>query len=317
MANTPVSRDPVDVLRTKFWYEGLCIRLGVTTAYAVERRIEPDAFKRNDDNISIHRNKWWRYRCGLHTPNASTCAQADRIATGSSADLNHVLWRALRHESPVPKAGDLLRQLAPELQIIIFERNDYFRIDGGDRFLGMLEHRASMDVLACLTILLRLNYEDGRHERVWDFAQRIFRMLLILEKIFDERQIAQELFDVYRERIFSLVRWEGKRFLVDEYNFSENAGILYHFAQNTSHTKGRRLDWRERIKFMRRILDGDFGFDLKFLLCPPIGPDLDLGPPPQEKISRWQQDLRVRDWSLENVLSGGTKRFPPTEIWKD
>jgi hypothetical protein len=68
---------------------------------------------------------------------------------------------------------------------------------------------------------------------------------------------------------------------------------------------------------MRRILDGDFGFDLKFLLCPPIGPDLDLGPPPQEKISRWQQDLRVRDWSLENVLSGGTKRFPPTEIWKD
>ena len=55
--------------------------------------------------------------------------------------------------NPQCRRGELLRQLAPELQIILFERHDYFCIDGGDRFLGKLEHRASMDSLACLTIL--------------------------------------------------------------------------------------------------------------------------------------------------------------------
>lgn len=316
MANTPASRDPVDVLRTRFWYAGLCFRLGVSTAYALERRIEPSAFKRNGDNVSIHRNKWWRYRCGLHTPNASTCAQANRIAPGSAQELNHVLWRALQNESPVPVAGDLLRQLAPELQIILFERHDYFRIHGGDRLLGKLEHRASLDVLACLTILLRLNYESGLYDRVWDFAHRIFRMLLILERHFYERQIAKELFELYRERIFSLAQWEGQTFALNDYSYSGGAAILYHFANNNSKTKGRRLDWREQLKEMRRILDGNLGFDLKFLLAPPIGPDLELGPPLEKYALRRQQDLRVREWSLNNIISGGEGRFPPNEIWK-
>lgn len=46
---------------------------------------------------------------------------------------------------------------------------------------------------------------------------------------------------------------------------------------------------------MRFILDGDFGFDLKLIFCQPIDPALDLGSSSQEKISRWQRYLRVRE----------------------
>ena len=226
MTHTPAPRDPIDVLRTRFWYEGLCIRLGVTSAYALEQRIEPEAFKRNDDNVAIHRNKWWRYRCGMHTPSPSTCAQADRIVPGSTAELNHVLWRVLRKEHPTMETAHLLRQLAPELQVIVFEGHDKFRVQGGLRLLGKLETRASLDVLACLTILLRANYEAGRSERVWEFAQRIFRVLLILACKIDERRIADELFELYRIRIFSLAKWGGQKFILDDYSYLIHAQIL-------------------------------------------------------------------------------------------
>ncbi|MBR7782333.1 hypothetical protein [Undibacterium luofuense] len=317
MTNPTTSRDPVDVLRTKYWYEGLCLRLGETTAYALEKKIEPGAFKKNGDNVSIHRNKWWRYRSGLHTPNAATCSKADGIVMGSSADLNHPLWRSLRNEPLAHEAAGLLRQLAPELQIILFEQHDNFRIEAGKRYLGRIEHRASLDALACLTILLKVNYEKGHYDQVWDFAHRVLRMLLILGDVFDKRKIAEEIFEVYRKRIFNLVRLNGERFCLDGYCYLGNVAILHHYAHNTNYTKGRSLTWNEQVKFMRRILDGDFGMDLRFLLMSSIRPDLSIGPPTCKSMLRKNQSVRLRKWSLQNVVTGGSERFPPANIWED
>lgn len=302
MTNPTVSRDPVDVLLTKFWYGGLCLDLGETTAYALERRIEPDAFKKNDDKVWTHRNKWWRYRSGLHTPNAATCALADRVVAGSFAEKNHVIWRSLRLEPLGPEAGKLLRQLAPELQLVLFEQNDNFRIDCGAIYLRKIEHRASLDALACLTILLRVNYENGYYDRVWKYGYAVLRMLLILGEGFDKRKIAEELFDVYRERIFNLVRLDGEKFLLDEYGYLDRVAILQHLALDTSNTKGRRLAWHEQVKVVRRILNGDFGLGLNFLLIPCTGPDLDLGPPTFESILRAEQSVRARKWSLSSNI---------------
>lgn len=316
MAKIPISRDPVDTLRTKYWYEGLRQHLRVSTAYAVERKIEPGAFKKNQDEVPIHRNKWWRYRCGRHTPSMLTVERAESVVPGSSKELNHVLWQALRPDPPtLSQANDLLRQVAPELQIILFEQ-DHFRIHGGGRFLGKLEHRASLDALACLTILLRLNHKNGSYERVWEYAKYVFRMLLMLGQEFERRHLANEVFHLYVTRIFNLARWNGKRFLLEDYDFADRSEILYQMANNTSYTKGRWIGWSERVKYMRRILKGDFGFDWKFLLDPLIAPDLDIGPPTEDGLRLLAQDRRVKEWSFKNALSGGTERFPPIEVWR-
>jgi hypothetical protein len=315
MTKISLSRDPVDTLRTKYWYEGLRQYLRVSTAYAVERKLEPSAFKKNQDEIPIHRNKWWRYRCGLHTPNASTVERAENVVRGSAKELNHVLWQALRPDPPTPlQAHGMLRRVAPELQIILFEQ-DHLRIHGGGRFLGKLEHRASLDALACLTILLRLNHRHGSYERVWEYAHYVFRMLLMLGQEFDRRELANELFQLYVTRIFVLARWKGKRFFLEDYDLSACSEILYHMAINTNYTKGKWIDWNERVRYMRRIMKGDFGFDWKFLLDPLIAPDTNIGPPTEDGLVRLARARRIKEWSFTNALSGGKERFPPVEVW--
>lgn len=314
MAKTPTSRDPVDILRTKYWYEGLRQHLRVSTAYAVERKIEPSAFGRNQDAIPIHRNKWWRYRCGLHTPNASTVERAENVVRGSAKELDHVLWQTLRSEPPTPlQAHGMLRRVAPELQVVLFEQ-DHFRIHGGGRFLGKLEHRASLDALACLTILLRLNYAYGFYERVWEYAHSVFRMLLMLGHEFDQRELANELFQLYIARIFVLARWKGMRFLLEDYDFSACSDFLYYRANSTNFTQGKWIDWNERVRYMRRIMKGHFGFDWKFLLDPLIAPDTDMGPPTEEGLKGLARARRVKEWGFTNVLSGGKERFPPIDV---
>lgn len=288
-------RDPVDTLRTKFWYEGLRLSLRVTTAYALERKIEPDGFKpKTADIAQSHRNKWSRYRRGVRTPNASTCAQADKVVARSSSDLNHVLWRALRKEPLATHADELLGQLSPKL-LIKFEGLDLRHVGSGLRTLKKIEHQANLDALACLTILLRVNYEQGQHDRVWDFSRQILRMLLILGDIFDERKLAGELFDIYRERIFSLAKLGGEKLLLEEYEYCDAIAILRKCANRIISSTGLEPEWDEHVKCKRRILDGGLGIELMLFLKAPIGPDFDLGPPTAESLLRWKRYVQARD----------------------
>lgn len=313
--NSADTRDEIDVLRTIYWFEGLRIRAGVDTAYALERRIEPESFGKNSFGDPIRRNKWGRYRRGRHTPNDSMVTQANRKFPGSERDLNHVLWQVLKFNGDISgRAHDWLRKLAPELQLLIFENGDYLRIHGGRQHLAKLERRASMDCLACLVILLRLNTEHGSYERGWEYAQSVFRVLLMLGLEFDERRLGDEIFAIFKKRIFSLIKWDGYRFYFDNYDFVQSAHILHGFSLNTKQTKGRQLSWQEQVRHMCKILSGSYGFDLQFALEPIIAPDNEIGPLSDVEQTEFNRRVQIQNWGIENILSGGKDRFPPSRL---
>jgi len=68
-----------------------------------------------------------------------------------------------------------------------------------------------MDSLTALTVILRLNHERGDYEQVWECAKSIYRVLLIMGNVFNERGISASIFNFYSERVFNLARFNGSR----------------------------------------------------------------------------------------------------------
>jgi hypothetical protein len=51
-------------------------------------------------------------------------------------------------------------------------------------------------------------------------------------------------------------------------------------------------------------------------VTPPIGPELSIGPPREEYLTEYHQNMRLQNWGMANMRSGRTERVPPDEIWK-
>jgi hypothetical protein len=307
--------DDIDKIRRIYWFEGVRLATGTATTYALERVMEPEGFGRNKDGIPINRNKWAAYKRGEHTPKEALVARVNVRVRGSSREINHVLWKVLRQSVNVPTNSiNWFRQLDPELQILIFDGDGNIRNHLGRQIMEKIELRTSMDALACLTILLRLNIENGNFEQAREFARSALRVLLMLGHHLESRKIGNDLFDMYIERIFNKIRWDEQRFYFDEYAFSQWAGVLHLATRNTTESDEHMIPSPKRVKHMCRILRGKFGFDIKFATDPLIGPDRDIGPPRKEILEAFDQAVRFQNRSVNILLSGGKKHpSPPKE----
>jgi hypothetical protein len=159
-----------------------------------------------------------------------------------------------------------------------------------------------LDALAALTILLRVVHAKGLHDRVWDYAHRVLRMLLILGQTFVTRGVADAIFQIYAERVFTLAKWKGQGFLMSNYDYPDLANLLYRFASHTARANGiRRPTWADLVHYMRKTMDGKFGEDWPTALQPVVGHNLDLGPTTDTDLLELEQNILIRDRSVENI----------------
>lgn len=162
-----------------------------------------------------------------------------------------------------------------------------------------MAQRASIDALACLTILLREAVLHDQHELAFDIAHRIYDVLLMVGIELQERHVAVELFDLFRDRIFSLVNWNSYLFYMDGAQTMRASFILNSSVFKISGNRDKRLSWSERVFYMRKILSGKYGDDLGFALRLSYGPAhnaiaVDL----KEKIEFKQREgLKAWGWS--------------------
>jgi len=312
--NTASKTDFVEIKRI-YWYEGVRLATGVTSAYALERLFVPESFGRNREGTLFNRTRWATYKGGKHTPEPALVAHVDLLVPGSSREINHVLWEILCQGNNVPaNAINLLRRLEPELQILVFDGGDNIRNHGWPRVLEKIERRASMDALACLTILLFVNLERGNFELASEFARSTLRVLLMLGHHFECRRVDTDLFNLYVERVFNKVRWNEQRFYLDDYAFSQWAGVLHLVARNTIETEAHLMPSPEEIRVMCGVLRGTRGFDITFAINPLIGPDLDIGPPRKKIIDAFERAIYIQKQSVNNILSSGRKHRSSSEI---
>lgn len=278
--------DAVDAIRTVNWFRSLGDEFDTYIPRNIQRYLEPNKSDRDINGDYIRNNKYLEYSQGLHVPRASLIARADQLVPGSEWEINHVLWTVLRHKGSIRgKEHAWIQQLVPQVQSIVFELNYEIRLKGGRHYLGSLERRASLDSLTALTILLRMNHELQDSEQVWECAKSIFRVLLMLGSEFNDRQIADRVFSLYSERIFSLARHRGLRMYMEEFNYPVVSGILCELAEllrlKTSHARDRK----QESFYALQLLNGKRSRFLQNFFQPLVGPDLDIGPPTEASLN--------------------------------
>lgn len=129
-------------------------------------------------------NKWRGYKRGEHLPQRHSQVLAERVVPGSSALLQHPIWKIGRLPKEVcisDLASGLLAELAPDLQPAFFRfdstRNRLVRRGISSRKLNLLRQRADLDALAALSVFLREAAEERRYKLSMQIADTLYRTL--------------------------------------------------------------------------------------------------------------------------------------------
>lgn len=167
-----------------WWFERVRIGLKQKRPYGVEKLVEPDVFKKAKSGYS-HNNKWTNYKSGKRVPRASLIVKAEALLPGSSASFAHPIWRVGRLKADEMIAG-VASEWLHELNVGMLPW--FFRIDtaGGAevrrgisaRTLRQLAHRADLDALAAISIILREASEGRRYKLAMAAGEALYLALL-------------------------------------------------------------------------------------------------------------------------------------------
>ncbi len=250
----------VDAIRTIWWFQCLSNHLETDKPREVQLAIAPHTVSPDESGNPIKNNKFLGYSRGDHVPSRELALQAERVVPRSSWVLYHPIWAVLRSTGPINKhALTWVRQLDHEIQAIAL--GPYNVIVGGasQHTLGALERRASLDSLAALTLLLRLRHEEGKPEWVWLYADSIFRVLLLIGTHLDLQGVAERMFRLYVERVFSLAAFEGRSMDLSNYDYVFAAYLLAGAANRVREKHALQRDRRMPTFYALQILTGPYG----------------------------------------------------------
>ncbi len=261
----------IDSIRTIYWFHYLALKLHVASALGVQRLIDPQSIKKDRGEEISHSSKWAEYKRGLHAPRRTTISMADIRAPGSAAVFKHVLWVVLKQDTITPNFSELLARLNPETQRLIYDIHGRPNTHASRQFLGKFERRASIDTLAALALIMKYNHEQNRPEIAWEYAHSIFRVLVILGNHLDKFGIANRLFEIFVERVFSLVEWNNQKFALKNYPYDAFWGLLLICMNSSLESERKALSLCEQARIMVRILRED-KLDSRSLFSPWIRP---------------------------------------------
>jgi len=259
MANKRASRrdDEVDSVRTIYWYRTLCDYFGDERPRAIQRLVDPISLRTDGDGQPIRNNKFKSYAEGKHVPGVALVQSAKMIVKDSERALNHVVWQVLRERGPIrEKANEWAYHLSPDIQAIVFGPGFELMLRGDRHFLSSLERREGMDGLAMLTILFKLSIEDEDVEQAWTIAHSIFRVLLMVGPALDEKTIANHVFSLYVNRVFSLVSFNGLIMDLDNYRYIEAASIVAFLANRLLTQQGNYRQRKLPSYYPLQIING-------------------------------------------------------------
>lgn len=205
-----------DHVRILYWYRSIGKALGTLKPEALYREIERDGYPRRYGDAP--NSRYLFYSRGKQLPRELIVRKAEEKVSGTKAIFDHVLWRLLREDALVTKrrANVWLKDIDQEVRkLAIFDPFGHIFCWMDERSYEKLERRASLDVLALLTLLILLGIaEGGNVEGVEASARCLQRVLLILGPEFEELGLSNEIFDLFASRIgIPVLRQRHRRLL--------------------------------------------------------------------------------------------------------
>ena len=267
-ATTRRPRDAVDTIRVRYWYEGLRRHVGARSAYQLEKRFEPGSFTKADGR-KRYRSKWARYAKGRHTPHRRLVERVAGEALGSERELNHPLWSILK---ALPVTGrDVtvwVERLEPQVQNAIHRRlHDgqgavRARLAYTDALGRNLVRVGDLDALACLLLYWGESITSTDRDARTHPAIRIYQLLLILGMDFMRRGLLDDIFAVFRARVFDHTVTEYGRLCVDAARYQASTRVL-HLLRTKTPEAPPHAAWATQVRVMLRLLEGGKGFDVR------------------------------------------------------
>lgn len=207
----------IDSIRTIYWLNVLLKALNAKSALSVQRQIDPESIQKDGEKEISHSSKWAEYRRGLHEPRLRTLEKAEAKVEGSLLAFNHPLWTILKADDFSKRKVSLIKSLDPALQPILFDIHGKLIQSSNRHFLGKLERRASLDSLAALTILLKVNLAEGKDEIAWEYAHSIAKVLIVIGKQLDGYEVGEKILEFYCRSILPNVRLNNLVFYTGKY----------------------------------------------------------------------------------------------------
>lgn len=306
-------------LATTFWVLDIKRRRETHSLYELEKLFEPESFGRNQHGEAYHHNKWAKYEVGLHTPHEKLVRLVESKMPGTARILRHPFWGLIQTKCwDINQADTWLRQLSPEIRAVLQDRRhastfgEVLPSKLDNMRIKMLERRSGLDALAAQVVFLfnAISTQDDQSIRM--LCESIFRILLIVSTFPPYAFVGNEFFRLVYECVLSRATWEGVTFDFAEYNFFSVAVLLGTLLLSLE-DRGvvNALEPAADIRVKLRLLEGHFGFDVRFAMRPPLKPINPRCADNEHIYKRCETSERYRQWGLAVLREGRYEQFPP------
>jgi hypothetical protein len=307
--------EPLKSLRIRYWFEVLRQRTALNNPYQMEMNFEPESFVRNPDgSIRHYKNKWTLYKNGKNLPRETLLEKVEKKVPGSTRELHHPLWLVLDLQNTQIMEGDaFLHQLAPAVRDILFiparegMLGYLLRVPVTELVLEKLERRACLDVLAGLTWLLREAAKRQSGDAVM-IGHALHNVLTMMALELYALKIALPLLQLFIDRVLPLGLPSHHRLGMSPIDYMHSSGHLYRLIYITPKGGRRTLDWIAKVKIMQQLLQGKFGFDVRFAMRQKFELDNAGGEVPADIVSAFDRTSKLNAWGWLCVQTG--LRFP-------
>jgi hypothetical protein len=206
-------------MKGKDFYARATEGTGCTSIRQVQRKFEPNSFRRNElSGIEVHDNRWRRYKEGLSAPDEATVKRASRtLRTDLREDACSTLWLAIDPRWDLRnRASNLLCRCSLEVSTLhgrlspegSWHRRVHVYYSGAEQSLLATAWHAcqnpTMQSLTGLTVLYRWIARRSRPDGHRAVAKALHFVLLSVAPELIRRHICAALFAYYLRHVFPL-----------------------------------------------------------------------------------------------------------------
>lgn len=315
---------PAKVMATTLWCLELCRRLGAISGNLLEKHFEAAKFGQIRQTEPSKNHKWSRYLVGQNVPGLKQVMKVEKLMPGYARLFFHPIWDVIDQKVCELQLTEMwLGRLSAEVQNVVFDMDStqpsgsYIRRPIKKQWLPMLERRAGIDALACLTIFYYEAEAANDQALAFELGLSMFRTLQMVCTFEPFSTVGEEFFDFYRQEVLDEINDGLVRIDFNEFNLTESLGRLDRLLHSLARRGVVKISTpKQRISAMYRLIAGDFGHDARCAFSAPLTLVDPVNCTNHDRQQQLDRHNRRRAWGIETLDADKWGAFLPMELLK-